>query len=75
MAEDSEEDSSQILLEDMMQEASSVVVRQRSQSQDATRNQMMTIEIPTRYYEMMDKEFKCPICRNVFMENPKQLPC
>jgi len=36
---------------------------------------MMTIEIPTRYYELMDKEFKCPICRNVFMENPKQLPC
>ena len=58
-------------LNEMLEESSSVVVRQRSQSQDDSRNQMMTIEIPTRYFEMMDKEFKCPICRNVFMENPK----
>lgn len=33
------------------------------------------IVIPGQLYELMDKEFKCPICLNFFSAPPKWLPC
>ena len=42
-----------------------------SQSQD---NQVV-VSITQQQYELMDKEFKCPICKCIFVENPKWLPC
>lgn len=35
----------------------------------------MAVQISPQQYELMDREFKCPICRCVFTENPKWLPC
>jgi hypothetical protein len=35
----------------------------------------MQIEISSHYFELMDREFKCPICKSVYLESPKWLPC
>ena len=48
------------------------VLKRRSQSQEGYG---MAVQISPQQYELMDREFKCPICRCVFAENPKWLPC
>jgi len=56
-------------LRDILQEDS---YRQRSASQG---NSLMQIEISQQCYELMDREFKCPICKSIYLEGPKWLPC
>ena len=63
-----------------LEESSEPIVRRReSQSQDGRRRKAssnnITVTLSPHQYESLDKEFKCPICRNIFDENPKWLPC
>jgi hypothetical protein len=38
-------------------------------------NSVFSGSVPMHFFEQMDREFKCPICKCIFTENPKWLPC
>ena len=75
-----------ISIDDILVERSNIPLKSRSQSQDTGCNNninayrpnhgaVINIEISQYYFEMMDREFKCTICKNLLSDCPKWLPC